>query len=892
MSFLDGLRHSARVWLRRDDYERGIDDELRFHLDLDAEQRPAATDGDARLDARRRFGNVTYLKEETRHAARLDRFDGVAQDVKHLVRSLRRSPGFATVAVLTLALGIGATTAVLSVVDHVLVHSLPFRDAGRLMMMLERGDQSAFRPPSAPTVEDWRRDPGTQQAFEGMSFVRGDGAVFRQGDESRRVVIGFVGPDFFSVLGARPLLGRLLSDDDHRVGAPPAIVISHAFWQERLGGDRNVIGRRISLDSIQTTVVGVMPVGATYPAFASIWESMSQYRHMDIMTRRGLHADSRTIARLRPGVDSARAVALMSVIDGQLASAYPVEQAHWKPAMYPVRSELIGDIRPMLLTLAGAAAAVLLLACANVANLFLARVASRTREFAVRGALGASRVRLVRQLLTESLVFAVAGGALGTALAAFAVGLARKLPSDRLPRVEELSIDQRVLAVAAAASLLTAMICGVWPAWRATRSSSGEALRAGALGSVGVRSESRVRRALVAVQFALALMLLVGAGLLLQSFRRAAAVQVGFDPRGLVTVSINPPAATYQKPEDAAALYGRLISTVRTVPGVLDAAFINHVPFGQAAILSPIQIDGRSGSDTGSNQIYYRTVSDTYLRTLKMSLAGGRWFTAADMRSPGGAFVVNASAAKFYWPGESAIGKRLTLRRSSQVRSDFGQPLVGTVIGVVNDVHQTSQESVPDREVYVPYTLETWPWGNIVVRTRDGTRSIPALRDAIAGVDARLLEKGSAGTERFSTVESVIASRLAPRKLALTLIGAFAVCALFLAAIGLYGVVAYGITQRTRELGVRKALGATDGMIRSLVFRESMTVTGVGIVVGCAGAWEGARLSHDLLFQTGPVDVMVYAPMVLTLIGISFAATYIPTRRATRLDPTIAMRGE
>ena len=814
------------------------------------------------------------------------------QDVRHLIRSLRRSPGFAAVVVLTLALGIGATTAVLSVVDHVLVHSLPFRDAGRLMMMLERGERGGFRPPSAPTVDDWRRDPSVQRAFEGMAFVRGDGAVFRHGDESRRVLIGFVGPEFFPVLGATPLLGRLLTDDDHRDDAPPAVVIAYSFWQQRLGGDRNIIGRRVSLDSVPTTVVGVMRPGATYPGFASLWESRAQYRHKEILTRRGLHADSRTIARLRPGVDSARAVALMSTIDGRLASAYPAEQAHWKPAMLPVRSELIGDIRPMLLTLAGAAAAVLLLACANVANLFLARIASRTREFAVRGALGASRTRLVRQLLTESLVFALIGGTLGSALAAIAVALARKLPSDRLPRVDELSVDHRVLVVAAAASLLTAVICGVWPAWRATRSSGAEALRAGALGSVGVRSETRVRRALVTVQFALALMLLVGAGLLLQSFRRAAAVEVGFDPRGLVTVMVSPPSSAYSTPEDAAALYARLVRAVRTVPGVLDAAFINHVPFGLAAILSPIQIEGRAGSDTGSNQIFYRTVSETYLATMKMTLAGGRWFSEADMRSPGGAFVVNAAAAKFYWPGESAIGKRLSLRRSSQVRADFGQPLAGTVIGVVNDVHQTSQDAVPDREVYVPYTLETWPWGSVVIRTRDGARAIPALRDAIAGVDARLIEKGSAGTERFSTVESAIASRLAPRKLALTLIGAFAGCAVLLAAIGLYGVVAYGITQRTREFGVRKALGATDGMIASLVFRESVMLTSVGIVVGCAGAWAGARLIHDLLFQTNPVDLTVYAATVLLLIGIALVATVIPTRRATRLDPTIAMRGE
>lgn len=885
MSFIDGLRHRIAVLRQRGRYQRAIDDEIRFHLELDASHH-------AEADARRRFGNVTYLREETRHAAGLDVLDGITQDTRHLVRSLRGAPGFAAVAIVTLALGIGATTAVLSVVDHVLVHSLPFRDAGRLMMMMERDERGGFRPPSAPTTEDWRRDPGVQRAFDGMAFVRGDGATFREGDESRRVLIGFVGPEFFSVLGARPLLGRLLTDDDHRDGAPPAVVIAHAFWQERLGGDRKVIGRRISLDSVPTTVVGVMPPGATYPGFASIWEPSSQYRHKEIMTRRGLHADSRTVARLRPGVDSARAVALMSVVSGQLAAAYPSEQAHWQPAMLPVRDELIGGIRPMLLALAGAAAAVLLLACANVANLFLARVASRTRELAVRGALGASRARLVRQLLTESLLFAIGGGALGTALAAVAVSLARKLPSDRLPRVDELSVDSRVLIVAAVASLLTAVICGVWPAWRATRPSSGEALRAGALGSVGVRSESRVRRALVTVQFALALMLLVGAGLLLQSFRRAAAVEVGFDPRGLVTVTINPPPGTYQEPKDAAALYARLISAAHNVPGVLDAAFINHVPFGLAAILSPIQIDGRAANDTGSNQIFYRTVSDTYLRTMKMSLAAGRWFTDTDMRSPNGGVVINAAAAKFYWPGESAIGKRLTLRRSSQVRADFGQPLAGTVIGVVNDVHQTSQEAVPDREVYVPYTLETWPWGSLVVRTRDGSRSIPKLRDAIAAVDARLIEKGSAGTERFSAVESVIASTLAPRKLALTLIGAFAACALVLAAIGLYGVVAYGITQRTRELGVRKALGATDAMIASLVFRESAILTGVGIVVGCAGAWEGARLIRDLLFQTNPADVSVYAPTVLVLVGIALVATYIPTRRATRLDPTIAMRGE
>jgi putative ABC transport system permease protein len=885
MSFIDGLRHRLSVWRHRSQYERAIDDEIRFHLDLDAAHHAAP-------GVHRRFGNVTYVREETRHAAGLDVLDGFAQDARHLLRSLRQSPGFATVAILTLALGIGATTAVLSVVDHVLIHSLPFRDADRLMMMLERGEQGGLRAPSAPTADDWRRDPGVRQAFEGLSFVRGDAAVFQAGDDVRRLAIGYVDRDFFRVLGAKPLLGRLLVDDDHRAGAAPVAVIAHSFWQQRLGGDPNVIGRRISIDSMVTTVVGVMPPGATYPTFAAAWESIAQYRHQEILTRRGLHVDSRTVARLRPGIDSARAMALMRTIDAQLASAYPKDQAHWTAAIRSVRDELVGDVRPMLLTLAGAAAAVLLLACANVANLLLARVASRTRELAVRGALGASRGRLVRQLLTETLIFAAAGGVLGTAMAVVAVRLARRLPPNRLPRVDELALDHRVLLVAAAASLLTALVCGIWPAIRATRPSSGEMLRAGARGSVGIRSESRVRRALVAVQFALALMLLVGAGLLLQSFRRAAAVDVGFDPHGLVTVQINPPAGAYDKPEEAAGLYARLLAAVRTVPGVLDAAFINHFPFGGASILTSIEIDGRSSIDTGSNQILYRTVSDGYLRTMKMSLARGRWFTDADMRAPGGGFVVNAATAKLYWPGENAVGKRITIRRSSQARSDFGQPLAGVVIGVVNDVHQTSQDQVPAPEVYVPYTLETWPWGNVVVRARDGGRSIPALRDALTAVDPRLIEKGPSGTDRFGVVERAIDDRLAPRKLSLSLIGAFAGCALVLAAIGLYGVIAYGVAQRTRELGVRKALGATDRMIASLVVRESLLLTGIGILVGCGGAWAGARLIRDLLFQTGPVDLTVYLPTVVVLLGIAMLATYVPARRATRLDPTVAMRGD
>jgi putative ABC transport system permease protein len=885
MSVLDGVRHRVRVWTQRADYERQLDEEMRLHLTLDAEQHAER----GAHGARRRFGNVTYLKEETRRVAGLSTFDGMLQDARHLFRSLGRSPGFAIVAILTLALGIGATTAVVSIVDHVLVNALPFRDANRLVMMMERGERGGLRTPSAPTARDWQQDPGAKEAFDGIAFVRGDGVLLSGNENTERVGAAFVGPEFFPLMGARPVIGRVLLDADHSVGAAPAAVIAYALWQRRFGGDPRIVGQRMQVDSTPVTIVGVLPRGAVYPGFASVWIAVSHYKHQDILSRRGLHVDSRTIGRLRPGVDSSRAEMLMRTIAARLAAAYPAEQRGWSATMMPLRNEVIGDVRPMLLTLASAAAAVLLLACANVANLLLARVATRTREIVVRSALGASRGRLVRQMLTESVILATLGGLLGTAIAVAAINVAKSMPPARLPRTEELMLDHRVLIVAAVATLITALVCGVWPALRATRSANIELLRASASGSMA-RGETRLRRALVTVQFALALMLLVGAGLLLQSFRRAAAVDVGFDPKGLLTLRLDPPAA-YSKPEDTAALYARLMTAVRSVPGVSDAAVIQHFPFGTASITTSVIVDGRSTIDTGSNQIFYRSVSASYVPTMKMSVASGRWYTEDDMRSPGGSFVINETMAKRYWPGEPAVGKRITIRRSSQARADFGQPLPGVIVGVVRDVHQQRQDVAPQPEVYVPYTLETWPWTSLVIRTRVAERSIPDLRRAISAVEPSLIQNQT-GTADFTSVENMISDRLEPRRFSMKLISVFAACALALAAIGMYGVIAYGVAQRTREIGVRKALGATDGMVASLVMRESLALTAIGVVLGCIGAWATSRFIQGLLFNTAVADPMTYVFTVALLGAIAMLATYVPARRATRLDPTIAMRGD
>jgi putative ABC transport system permease protein len=893
MSRLDGWRHQLRVLFGRSSYERDLDEEVQFHLDLASRQSAGAQSSADSRHARRRFGNVAYHKEETRRMAGFDLLDQTAQDVRHLFRGLRRSPAFTVVAVLTLALGIGATTAVMSIVDHVLLHSLPLRDAGRLMTVFERQEGGASRLPSYPTVQDWQRDASLRAVFDGITFIRGDGVVIANGDSRETIGAGYVTSDFFSILGARPELGRFLVPDDEAAGAADVAVIAHSLWVDKFGGDPRIIGRRISIDSTPITVVGVMEAGASYPPFASVWTPLSHYKKQDQITKRGLHADSRTLARLRVGVDSARAANALRPIESRLAAEYPAEQARWTGvAFVSVRNEILGNIQPMLLTLAGAVAVVLLLACANVGNLLLARASARSRELAVRSALGASRGRIVRQLFTESVALAFLGGLLGTVIAVVAVTLARKLPSSRLPRVEEVAVDARVLVIAFSASIITALLCGMWPAIRATRASSGASLRVGASGSVGTRSESKLRRSLVAVQFALALMLLVGAGLLLQSFRRVAAVPIGFDPRDLVTVRILPPTSRYGKPDQAAALYARLMDALRAVPGVHDVALIQHFPFTGSGIYTPINIDGLASQDSASGAVFYRTVSDTYLKTMKMSMVAGHWFSADDIRTPGGSFIVNETLAKRYWPGQSPIGQRVTIHRSSQARLDFGQPLMGTIVGVVADVHQASQALAPDPEIFVPYTLEPWPWATLVVRTRDPAKAFPPIARAVLGVDPSLWINNDPTSAGFRVVEESIAQSLVQRRFAMSLVGAFATCALILSAIGMYGVIAYGVEQRRREIGVRKALGATDRNVASLVIGESLRVAAVGVVVGCFGAWAGARLIQGMLYHTSAADPVSYAITIGLLAVVSLIASYVPARRASRLDATIAIRGD
>lgn len=895
MSLLHAVRHRVAVLLRGEAYGRELDDEMHFHLALDAEhdERNGVSASAARAAARRRFGNVTYLREEARRQTSLSLIDDVGQDLRYAVRAFRRAPGFALAAALTLALGIGATTTVFSVVDGVLLHGLPYRDADRIVNLWETSDNGGFRLPSYPTFKDWRDESRTwADAFESLAFVKGAEAIYVGENGPERILASSVSPGFFRLLGAPPLLGRTFLPDEERAGANRVVVLSYDLWRQRFGGDPSIVGKTIPLTGAPVTVIGVMPRGFAFPTWSMLWQPIASIENTDSsLSKRGVHSDSRTIGRLRAGADSARVAAVMRTVEQRLATAYPQEQAHWTGAvMQPIRDEVLGGVKPTLLALGGAVLLVLLLACANVANLSLVRASARARELAVRAALGAGRRRLVRQLLVESLTLAVAGGALGVGLAVLAVEEVRRSVGTDFPRASEIVVEGRVLLFAAGVTVLAALLAGVAPALRATRTSTLARLRSGVHGSVGSRHDVRARGALVSAQFALALVLLIGSGLLIRSFRKLQSVDLGFAPENRVAIGLFPPDKYHDADADA-GLYRELLERVAAVPGVRDVAIVNHLPIGGGWVTSPVQIDGRTDDATRQPDALYRTASESYLRTMGMRLARGRWFTAGDMQSPSG-FVVNETLAKQMWPGADALGRRITLRRSSQLRPDFGQPVTGSVIGVVHDVKQQSIDNAPIPEVYVPWTLEVWPWITLVAHVQNPGREIPLIRRAILDIEPGMPVAGTSFQGGIVTVESRLASSIAPRRLATSLVGAFAAGALLLAAIGMYGVIAYGVAQRTREMGIRMALGASRQRILRLVLGEGVRLALLGAVLGVAGALASTRVIRSLLFQTVPTDPVTFVVTPLVLAGVALLATYIPARRATRLDPTLAIRGE
>jgi putative ABC transport system permease protein len=822
-------------------------------------------------------------------AARLQSVgDAVARDFTFALRTLRRAPVFTGVAVVTLALGIGASTAVFSVADAVLVRGLPYRDAGRLMAVYETDEGGHFRVPSFPTFDDWNAQRASgASAIDGLAFVRGNGFSLPGVDGPEQHAAAYVTPGFFSMMGTQVMIGRTFVTDEESPGASAVAVLSYDFFIQRYGGDVGVLGRVLDVDSVPTTIVGVMPRGFAFPNFAgptwlppALWMPIGVYQARNTALRlRGLHVDSRAIVRLAAGADSARGVAALRVIESRLERMYP-EQAHWTSvALQPISDELFGNVRPGLVLLAVAILLVLLLACANVTNILLARGSARARELAVRTALGAGRWRIARQLLTETGVLATVAGALGVLLAIAFVGVVRHAAGDRLPFASQIVVDTPVALFAAAVTLGVAAVVGILPALRASGGGVMEQMRGGATAAVGSIGARRLRGSLVAVQFAFALTLLVGAGLLLQSFRRLEAVPLGYDATDVISFTIAAPTPKYADPAQAAALYGEIMTATRAIPTVSSSAAAG------GALLSVGVVTEDWPADRPGPQALYHPVSTEYLQTLRVPLIAGRWFSDDDMRSPVG-LVVNEKLAKALSPSGQVIGRRITVHRSSQARADFGQPITMPVIGVVADIHESGRATKPDPEVFLPYTLEVWPWMNFVVRAPNAARVVPAVTRAVHDVDPSIQFRGKPSVEERS-----FAGLVAPPFLTMVISG-FAACALLIAAVGLYGIVAYGVAQRTREVGIRLALGAPERSVVALVVREGALSVLVGASVGVFGALASSRLLTALLFDTKASDVPTFVAVAVLLLLVAVASMYVPARRAAKTDPMLAMRAE
>ena len=809
------------------------------------------------------------------------------RDLRLALRTLIRSPGYASVAILALTLGIGATTAVYSIVDGVLLQPLVYAEPDRLLAISSAHPQRGNQIP--PSYLDWRDWRERAETLDEIAFVRGEVLMLHGPEGARRLLTGFVSDGFFHLFGTAPALGRTFTPEEEHGNGSRVVVLGHALWTTQFGADREILGRVLRLGDDGYAVVGVMPPGFRVPDFAQLWTPLAPHLVRDpALEQRSFRVDNRALGRLAPDASLAQATDEMRRISSQLAEEHPSTNEDWGVAMVPLRDTVIGNVRALLAILLGASAVVLLIASLNIANLGLVRASARARELAVRTALGASRTQLAGQLLTESLVLAVVGGALGVLLASWGVQLFVGSAPGILPRLDEVSVDLRVLAVCVGVVVVTALIVGTAPALRASRVDLASALREGAAGAGGSGRGARpLRSAFVVAQTALALVLLTGAGLLLRSFYNVMTVDAGFRVEGLTTLRILPPADHPATPEAILDLYAQVRDAALRIPGVQSSALINHLPFAASGVATDVRIPGVAASEQGATDAMYRTVGDGYFETMEMRVVAGRSLGSADMTRSSNALVVNETLANALWPDASAVGRRLTVFKQVVGRDDYREPIDGEVVGVVADVRPFGPEQPAPAEVFVPLVRNPWPTAYLAVRT---SPTAPAMVDQLRR--AALAVEPNLPMDDLMTMEQRLDGRVAQRRTAMTLLAVFAGVALLLAAIGLYGVIAVAVTQRTREIGVRLALGAEPRRVLALVLRDGMALAAAGILIGAAGAVGATRMLAGMLFQVEPTDPMVFGAIAGVLLAVAAIACVIPARRAASVDPTMALRSE
>ena len=804
--------------------------------------------------------------------------DTLLQDLRYAARTFRRSPGFLLLTVFTIAIGVGANAAIFSIVNAVLLRPLPFPRAGELVLVtdMDRKAKQSNGDATSANFLDWRE---RQRTFAGMAAFRQATFTMSTSEHPERVAGAIVNASFFDVLDIRAAVGRGFVAADGEPGAPRVAVLSDGFWRRRFGGRADAIGRTVRFNDELHTIVGVMPAGVDYPDKAGIWVT-PHWRvpddplapSVDPSPQRS-HGYFSVLARLQPGATIEGAQSDMDAVASTLEHDYPNDNMNRGVLLTPLRRDLVADIKPTILLLFAAVGLLLLIATANVAGLLIARATARHQEMAVRIALGASRFRIVTQLLTESVVLAVLGGAAGVLLAMWLIGPLVSLSPADLAVAGAVTIDRNVLAFGLMVSTLAGLLFGLAPAHQLLRLNVHGDLKQGGRGGTSI-GQRRIRAALVAGEIALALVLLVCAGLTIRSFVKLQREPAGFDPSQVLTLGVSLPAARYPTPAQKAEFWERALESLRQVPGVQAAGAISRLPLLPGNSTRGLMIRGLPPNAQAS--AFYRTATPEYFRAMGIPLVRGRVFADADREGRPLVAVISASAARRYWPDRNPIGERFSIN----------EPEI-TIVGVVGDVHASSLDAAPQPTVYVPFRQDPWPFMTFALLTTAAPSTLSnSVRDAIWRVD----KEQPVGA--VLTMDQQLSNSLTRRRFSVTLLSAFGIVAVLLAAIGLYGVLAFIVAQRRREIGVRMALGAQPRDVIADILGHGLRLAGVGIVVGIGLALAATRMLRSLLYGTSPTDAVTYAAVATLLVAIAAAASLVPALRASRVDPLVALRDE
>jgi putative ABC transport system permease protein len=882
------LASRLRSWLqavfRRSRTEGEMDTELRFHIEAYAED--LMHRGVPREEAMRRaqmeFGGVERMKEECREARDLGLLETLLQDLRYGARTLRKSLGFTAVAVLTLAIGIGANTAIFSVVYGVLLQPLPYKDPSRLIVLNETTPKVGEVSVSYPNFLDWRSQT---HAFSQMAAVYQ--VNFNLAGITQPEYIGgdAVSPNFLSMMGVRPFLGRDFDASEEKPGTAPVVLLGYSLWQSHFGADPNAIGRTIALDGRSFTIIGVLPPYYRSLDTTDVLEPIGAWATGNSeATERGDRGDMVVIGRLAPDATFAQARAEMEGVAARLAQEYPASNARFSVALKPIRDAFVGDMRPAIWSLFGAVLFVLLIACANVANLLLVRGAGRTKEIALRTAFGASRARLIRQMLTESVLLALLGGVLGVALAAAGIrGMTQLIPADSLSGAA-VSLNGYVLLFALGVILFAAFIFGLAPALRSANSDVQSQLKEGSATVSASMPQNRLRGIFVVTEIALALVLLAGSGLLMKSLHVLLSVSPGFQPSRVLTMEMDLRTSQYDKDPAVLNFWQQLLERTSALPGVQSAAVGTAIPLTFNHSRVDITLEGMPLPAPGNfPHPDVHVVSSGYVNTLGVPLLLGRTFVDTDNESAPKVAMINAKLARQFYPNGDAVGKRFLFGHPS----DPNAPEWVTIVGVVADTKLYGLAKPARLEVYVPFRQAPRSHMNLLVKSGvDPTALTSAIRGVVASLDK------DQPIFAISTMNQLVRDSVPTRRFTLILLGLFSGLALVLAAIGIYGVISYSVAQRTRDIGIRMALGASPSNVLREILGYGLRLIGVGLVLGFAGALAGTRMLSSLLYGVRSTDALTFFSAAAVLAIVALVASYLPARRATRVDPLVALRYE